>query len=154
MNQVTVKRQESGDQGTFGKLYIINTEKWYYSIELPWINNQSRISCVPNAEWNIDNGYCLPEGEYNVIMRRSPKFGWTYWLSDVPMRSFCLIHPANYGGNVSKGYKTHVEGCIGLGYNLGWLEGQKAILRSRPAVLNFMSIMNKEPFKLKIINAF
>lgn len=57
-------------------------------------------------------------------------------------------------GKCRKGLLTHLEGCIGLGMNIGWLEGQKAVLRSRPAVIEFMNMMNREPFMLKIVNAF
>jgi hypothetical protein len=80
--------------------------------------------------------------------------GWTYWIKDVPMRSFCLIHPANLAGDVNKGFRTQLEGCLALGYSLGWLDGQKAVLRSRVAVTDFMNVMNREPFLLRVVNAF
>jgi hypothetical protein len=53
-----------------------------YTIELPWLNNQRRISCIP-------------EGEYLLEQRRSPKFGWHLHLQNVPGRDLILIHPAN-----------------------------------------------------------
>ena len=53
-----------------------------YTIELPWLENQKRISCVP-------------EGEYVLQKRFSPKFEWHLHLQNVPGRNLILIHPAN-----------------------------------------------------------
>lgn len=53
-----------------------------YTIELPWLNNQKRVSCVP-------------EGEYILQQRYSPKFKWHLHLKNVPGRDLILIHPAN-----------------------------------------------------------
>ena len=63
-----------------------------YTIELPWLNNQKRISCVP-------------EGEYVLQKRFSPKFKWHLHLRNVPGRDLILIHPANDA-------KTELLGCI------------------------------------------
>lgn len=63
-----------------------------YTIELPWLNNQRRISCVP-------------EGEYILQKRFSPKFQWHLHLQDVPGRDLILIHPANDA-------KKELLGCI------------------------------------------
>ena len=62
------------------------------TIELPWLNNQERISCVP-------------EGEYVLQKRFSPKFKWHLHLRNVPGRDLILIHPANDA-------KTELLGCI------------------------------------------
>lgn len=63
-----------------------------YTIELPWLNNQKRISCIP-------------EGEYVLQKRFSPKFNWHLHLKNVPGRDLILIHPANDA-------KTELLGCI------------------------------------------
>jgi hypothetical protein len=63
-----------------------------YTIELPWLDNQKRISCVP-------------EGEYVLQKRFSPKFKWHLHLRNVPGRDLILIHPANDA-------KTELLGCI------------------------------------------
>lgn len=153
-HHILLERHDTGPQGTFGKMILPDFNKSYYSCELPWINNAPRISCIPDAAWNLEHKYCLPEGEYEVKMRKSPKFGWVYWISNVPMRSLCLIHAANLAGDTTKGYKTQLEGCIALGFSLGWIDKQKAILRSRPAVVEFMNVLEKAPFLLKIVNMF
>ena len=63
-----------------------------YTIELPWLDNKKRISCVP-------------EGEYILQKRFSPKFKWHLHLMNVPGRDLILIHPANDA-------KTELLGCI------------------------------------------
>ena len=63
-----------------------------YTIELPWLGNQKRISCIP-------------EGEYVLQRRFSPKFQWHLHLKNVPGRDLILIHPANDA-------KTELLGCI------------------------------------------
>ena len=63
-----------------------------YTIELPWLNNQRRISCIP-------------EGEYLLEQRFSTKFGWHLHLMNVPGRDLILIHPANDA-------KKELLGCI------------------------------------------
>ena len=63
-----------------------------YTIELPWLDNQKRISCVP-------------EGEYVLQKRFSPKFKWHLHLMNVSGRDLILIHPANDA-------KKELLGCI------------------------------------------
>ena len=63
-----------------------------YTIELPWLGNQRRISCIP-------------EGDYFLQLRFSPKFKWHFLLRDVPGRDLILIHPANDA-------KLELLGCI------------------------------------------
>ena len=63
-----------------------------YTIELPWLENQKRISCIP-------------EGEYILHKRFSPKFKWHLHLMNVPGRDLILIHPANDA-------KKELLGCI------------------------------------------
>lgn len=63
-----------------------------YTIELPWLQNQKRVSCVP-------------EGEYILQQRFSKKYGWHLHLVNVPGRDFILIHPANNA-------KKELLGCI------------------------------------------
>ena len=55
----------------------------FKTVELPWKDNQRRISCIP-------------PGTYTAIKHTSPKFGPCLWILDVPGRSEILIHPANY----------------------------------------------------------
>lgn len=53
-----------------------------YTIELPWKENEKKISCIP-------------EGEYFLRKRYSRKFAWHLELVAVENRSLILMHPAN-----------------------------------------------------------
>jgi len=108
------------------------------TFELPWRDNKKSISCIPS-------------GEYKCMLRKSNRFGLTYWVTNVLNRSFILIHSGNYAGDFSKGWKTNVEGCILLGKEFGWLSKQRAILNSRITVRAFMNHMKNEDFMLTVI---
>lgn len=62
------------------------------TIELPWLENRPRISCIP-------------AGRYQIKKRCSVKFNWHFELVDVPGRSAILIHPANHAA-------LELKGCI------------------------------------------
>ena len=77
--------------GTNGKLEckgksICNT------IELPWRENEKRVSCIP-------------EGKYFIEKRYSKKFKWHLEVMEVKDRSLILFHPANNA-------QQELNGCI------------------------------------------
>ena len=63
-----------------------------YTIELPWKNNLTRVSCIP-------------EGRYELVKRWSPKFGRHLQILHVPGRELILMHPANEA-------LRELKGCI------------------------------------------
>ena len=134
--QVFLIRTGFSDQGTNGMLVMNDFN--CFTLELPWRDNNQSISCIP-------------QGQYKVIQRASPKYGKIYWVTKVQGRSYILIHSGNYAGDVSKGYKTHVRGCILLGQKMGTLGGQKAVLNSRVTVNKFMRLSGMQPFNLHVI---
>lgn len=77
--------------GTNGKLecegkLICNT------IELPWKNNETKVSCIP-------------EGRYFIKKRYSQKFQWHLEIYGIENRSLILFHPANNA-------LLELQGCI------------------------------------------
>ena len=91
-------------EGTNGKLecegkLICNT------IELPWRNNERRVSCIP-------------EGEYFIEKRYSLKFKWHLHVLDVENRSLILFHPANNALKVLNGCIAPVTKLSGPGLGL------------------------------------
>jgi hypothetical protein len=134
---VQLLRIRRNDQGTIG---ILSTPYGFqcHTLELPWRDNKKSISCIP-------------PGEYITRIRVSPKYGKVYHVQDVPNRTYILIHSGNWAGDVEKGYRTHVNGCILLGLQRGLLDGQVAVLNSRLAVSRFMRHMNNIDFTLNII---
>ena len=67
--------------GTNGEVYVKGRLQCY-TIELPWLDNQPRRSCIP-------------EGRYLLQKRYSPKYKQHLLVAHVPGRSFILIHAAN-----------------------------------------------------------
>ena len=106
-------------EGTNGKLecegkLICNT------IELPWKNNESRVSCIP-------------EGKYFIRKRYSNKFKWHLEVVGVANRKFILIHPANNA-------LLELKGCIAP---VTQFSGPGLGLRSRKAFYKLKALVNK-----------
>jgi hypothetical protein len=136
MVRVGLRRLRHGDQGTKGVL-ILPDGVFCNTMELPWRGNRPNVSCIP----------C---GEYDVAVRESPRFGKIYEVRNVPGRSYILFHAGNFAGDVSLGYRTHVEGCILLGKYFGEIEGQQAVMVSRPVVRQLMDRLAGRPFRLLV----
>jgi len=136
MRTVRIKRKESGPHGTFG--WLVTEGFSCFTGELPWLDNASRVSCIP-------------VGTYDVLWAMSPRFKrYTYRLLNVPDRGGVLIHSANLMGDKAKGLRAQLEGCIALGEKVGYMDGQKALLLSRPAVSAFERMLGGQSFKLEI----
>jgi len=108
------------------------------TLELPWRDNKSNISCIPS-------------GAYHTQIRLSPKYGEIYWVTTVPGRGWILIHSGNFAGDEHFGFRTHVKGCILLGKKFGHLDDQLAVLNSRITVRKFMNTIGRKSFTLNII---
>ena len=134
--EAVLDRLESGDQGTFGRMWTRGLE--LYSGELPERGNAPNVSCVPPAM-------------YRVIWTFSPHFRrYMYLLLGTAPRAGIREHPANLMGDRAQGWRAQLNGCIALGERLGWLDGQKALLISAPAVRRFESHMGHRPFLMEI----
>lgn len=135
--RLTLLRGPSTDQGTLGALMRPNGTRLCYVMELPDRENRRKVSRIP-------------AGEYLVRMEDRPKHGRVYHVCDVPGRDAILAHSGNWAGDVTKGWKTHSEGCLLPGLNLGRRDGQLAVLVSRPA----RSLLEREfaggPFLLTV----
>jgi hypothetical protein len=133
MEEVTLTRLQhfKGDVGgplcIRGVMTIGNSV--FYTLEPPDLDNASNISCIP-------------KGTYECVIRKSPKYGVTYHVTNVTDRSFILMH----AGNVAR----HTKGCILIGSRFGTLYGQPAVLASKPAVRKFNDLMEGDPFMLII----
>lgn len=137
MRRLVLQRLESGDEGTFGRL-MLPDGRALFTGELP-------------ERGNAPNTSCIPPGEYRCTWTFSPAFRrMMYQVCPVPGRSGIRIHPANYMGDKSKGLRSHLNGCIALGQRLGWIEGQKALLLSAPAVAALEAATERAPFILEV----
>lgn len=139
MKTATIERSESSYEGTFGTLTV--DDGWSCNTgELPWKDNEHLVSCIP-------------EGSYVCKWIVSPKHGPCYEVTGVLGRSNIEIHSANFCGDANCGMKHQLLGCIALGYEIGSLDGQKAVLKSISAVCEFNSHMAEEDFSLVIKNS-
>ena len=118
-------------KGTNGLLYINNMFQCY-TIELPWMDNQPRISCIP-------------EGRYSLKKRYSLKFKQHLFVEGVEGRDVILIHPANDALRELKGCIAPVSVLKGDGKGS---QSRKALEKIRIPVLK--SLERKEPVFLII----
>lgn len=66
-------------------------------------------------------------------------------MGPVPARSGIRIHPANLA--------RQLNGCVALGEKLGWMDGQKAVLLSAPAVRRVEEYFRGLPFTMEVLDA-
>jgi hypothetical protein len=103
------------------------------TLEEPWLSNKQRVSCIPT-------------GAYHMVRVKSPKFGDTFEVTDVPGRSGILFHVGNT--------LDDTEGCILLGTRYGMLNGKAAVMNSTKAFLLFMGKMaQRQEAILRIVSA-
>jgi hypothetical protein len=90
------------------------------TIELPWRNNEKRISCIP-------------EGKYFIRKRYSTKFKWHLEVVGIENRTLILFHPANNA-------MLELNGCIAP---VTKLSGPGLGLLSRKAFVKLKDIVYK-----------
>ena len=119
------------DKSVIGKLYL-NGEFYGHTLELPWNDNQKKISCIP-------------KGVYEVVKRFTAESKYKYehlHILDVANREMILMHVGNYPKN-SKGCvllgNTRALNFVGdsrkafyrLMYDLGSFEEIELIIKNR-----------------------
>ena len=100
--RIILERFAYSPDGTFGKLYIPSVGFECFTVELPWEDNEPRVSCIPEGVYTLGK-------RYSPVVQRSSggefKEGWE--VQDVPGRTYIMIHPGNWPHNF--------KGCIGVG---------------------------------------
>lgn len=121
---------KENEKQTLGEFNVIGYNFSGKTMELPYLDNQRQISCIPT-------------GVYFVQKRWSPAHGNHFHVLDVPNRDMILIH----GGN----YYFNYKGCIGVGASFADLnkDGLKDITDTKKTLAKLYSIMPNE-FKLTI----
>lgn len=103
MENYTILREPDRSKQTLGTFTITKNNAVAFTcktIELPWKNNERRVSCIP-------------DGVYRTIRHRSPSYGECFWVQDVPGRSEILIHHGNYAASINPRTGTpDTKGCI------------------------------------------
>jgi len=122
-------------EGSNGKLecegkLICNT------IELPWKNNETKVSCIP-------------EGKYFIRKRYSKKFQWHLEIVEVKNRSLILFHPANNAIQELNGCIAPVTKLSGPGLGL---MSRKAFTKLKDLV--YQALVHKENVELIVESGF
>jgi hypothetical protein len=136
MIKATLTRKYTPTQ-TLGEL-VIGTFKCK-TLELAWKDNASKISCIP-------------EGVYQVVPRHSAKYGRHLHITNVPNRSFVLIHWGNYAGSINpKTGQSDIKGCVLVGSAMADInkDGILDIVNSKPIFAGLM-LMFPDGFELTI----
>lgn len=93
-NYMNLQRTRKTRLATYGTLRYNDFE--CKTIELPWLDNEPSISCIPEGMY-----------DYEVI-DQSPSIDYPHvWIKDVPGRAGIKIHVANY--------VFQLRGCIAVG---------------------------------------
>jgi len=107
-----------------------------YTIELPWKQNETKVSCIP-------------EGEYFIRKRFSKKFQWHLEVLDVKNRSLILFHPANNALHELQGCIAPVTKLSGPGLGL---MSRKAFTKLKDLV--YKALDSKESVQLIVQSGF
>lgn len=119
MRELEVFRLYRTDKLTLGIFYIDGRPQ-FITMELPWKDNEQKVSCIPEGEY-----FCKRR---KASLEITAELGEAFEVQGVPNRSDILIHVANY--------PNQIEGCIAIGMRWGWeLEG---VFDSRIAFKNLM----------------
>ena len=126
-------RTESNDFHTLGELIILDDGELLYkckTLELPWLLNQKRISCIPL-------------GTYTVQPRYSEKYHNHFHVMDIPNRDYILFHSGNYAKDTL--------GCILVGRAHVDIDGDgNKDVTSSSSTLKELNAIIKESFELTI----
>ena len=132
--RVEIKRINKSDDQILGILTIFDKHNFPFwecrTLELPDKDNQRRISCIP-------------DGEYEVIKRWSEKYGNHFHILDVDGRDYILIHAANF--------VRQLLGCIAVGLSHTDIDGDglRDVTSSKNTLKQLNEILPKR-FNLKI----
>ena len=137
--KVVITRNWQDENQTLGNctIYDDNNKPLFsaFSLERGWRNNQKSISCVPL-------------GVYNAFFEYSSRFNQKLWeLKDVPNRSECKFHSANYW--------YQLNGCIALGRSILDInkDGYNDVTSSKATMKAFHKVLkNQTKIKVEFIN--
>lgn len=125
-------RVGQSSRGTFGVLRHGDVP-FALTLEPPWKNNAPGESCIP-------------AGRYECVRVRSPKFGNTFEVTDVPGRTHVLFHKGNT--------IEDTEGCILVGEEFSGTFDHPRIASSERGFLELLSLLDGDSiFELQITDA-
>ena len=128
LEKVYLNRYNEEAKQTLGEL-VYNGIVVAKTLELPWRNNERKVSCIAR-------------GTYRVIRRYNVKFGHHFWLPQVKDRDMILIHHGNYHFNIL--------GCILAGEQHIDInqDGYRDVTASKPTMRKLVRLL---PYEFEII---
>lgn len=133
--KILIERYSYEKKQTIGLLFLLKDNgsivKVFDTLELPFLNNKTKVSCIP-------------EGTYKAVLHDSPTFGRCLWLKDVPNRTEILIH----AGNTFK----NTEGCILIGKDLVDINGDGFVdvVSSQVAMKQLLAEINQNQIEITV----
>jgi hypothetical protein len=111
------------DDCTLGRLFADNFQ--CFTLELPYLDNQTNISCIP-------------KGAYNARKHISPSNGECIEILNVMNRTHIQIHAANY--------TRQIKGCIAVGDSIKFLDGDKTpdVTNSKATMVKLLKALPEE----------
>ena len=137
MKDIVIARLVDDNKQTTGHMFLSDGERTYahfMSLELPWKNNEVRVSCIP-------------VGTYICRVRYSEKYG-RHLEVEVPGRTLILLHYGNF-------FKD-TKGCILVGKGFSKIDGDDRfdVTQSKVSMNKLMSfIQDDERIRLTIKEA-
>jgi hypothetical protein len=135
-----VLRQQSTNDGTPGVLTLENLFTCD-TLELPWENNERGRSCIITdtyraALWRSPH---LGSSNHKMVKRADGTefdlYRMVYRFEDKHGRKDCLVHNANFAGEVTVGEETQLHGCTAPGRGYGDLWRTDGVARKQFAIL-------------------
>jgi len=92
--QIIIDRTDQNDIQTIGLLRLYTEAELVKfsckTLELPWRDNQRRLSCIP-------------AGRYQALRHECPRFGNSIWINGVPGRTGILLRSHKYDNDTLNG---------------------------------------------------
>ena len=119
---ITIERNMTcSDMSTMGRI-LVNDHEIGRSLELPWRNNETGISRIP-------------DGSYTATIRNDGKRKWRIQLENVQNRKYIQIHVGNY--------QRQIEGCILVGRTIRKSNGECIVTHSKDTLYKLSQEMSK-----------
>lgn len=159
-----IRKQKTDGQGVFGTAFAYPTQE-SSDVDFTWDSGELKWTDLDHNGVRDTSVSCIPQGSFLAKKTYSHKRStpekpvYVYELQNVPGAVAVQLHPANFFGDVSRGFVAQVEGCIGLGKGRGLLQNEKgnmqeAILNSKEAIKEFDDWANGEDIMVRITEQF
>jgi hypothetical protein len=129
--RLTLLRVGQSERGTFGVLRY-GQVPFALTLEEPWRNNDVGVSCIP-------------PGLYTCTRVKSPKFGDTFEVTQVPGRTHILFHKGNT--------LDDTQGCILVAEEFSGTFDKPMIVSSQRGFSEFLALLEGQTeFELELLD--